>query len=135
MPEPDGTVRGDANGWAQERSGLGFFLRGDAVGCLGDPPGTLGASRGEGLGDLCLEIVGEGGGMELEPTTPNELLLDNFGLKVVQRTLPPADLGFLGALLGLFALSGGEWVGVSGAEVPVNESRGGGSKDIEEVGR
>ena len=55
-------------------------MRGEAAGCLGDPPGTLGAIRGEGFGDFSLEIVGEGGGMELEEPKPRDMPLDNFGV-------------------------------------------------------
>jgi hypothetical protein len=36
--------------------------------------------RGEGFGDFSLEIVGEGGGMELDPVKPSEMPLNNFGL-------------------------------------------------------
>lgn len=135
MPESGRTMRPDTLGWALERSGLGFFLRGEAAGCLGDPPGTLGAMRGEGFGDFSLEIVGEGGGMELEPMKPSELPLDNLGLWGALRPLPPEGLGVLGALLGLLSLSGGEWEGARGVGVPENESRGGGSKDIGGIGR
>jgi hypothetical protein len=53
----------------------------------------------------------------------------------VLRPLPPEGLRVLAALLGLFALSGGEWVGVRGVGVPEKESRGGGSKDIGGIGR
>ncbi len=101
------------------RRGLGFFLRGEAVGVLVGVPGTLGARRGEGLGDFILEIVVEGGGMELEPRKPLPLL-DNLGLLV--------------ECFGLRALRGGECVagrGTSAWLLPRDESGGcNGSKDI-----
>ncbi len=94
-------------------SGLKFFLRGEAAGSLGEeaagslgePPGALGyfgavlgRRRGDGLGDLSLEIVLEGGSMAAEPANEE---VDSLGLL-------PGALEFLG-------VRGGECVGGRGA--------------------
>ncbi len=89
------------------------------MGVLVEEPGALGERRGEGLGDFSLEIVVEGGGMELEPRKP-PVLLDSLGLLV--------------ECFGLRALRGGECVagrGTLALLLPRDESGScEGSKDI-----
>lgn len=96
-------------------------MRGEAAGVLVEVPGTLGERRGEGLGDFSLDIVVDGGGMELEARKLLPLL-DSLGLWLLVECF------------GLRALRGGECVagrGTSALLLPRDEwGCCEGSKDI-----